>query len=256
MPCCACCVQIFRLDCEGGTRGTASGTLWREDLQWARSLDAGWNLNHVKAVARGVMERLGRGRDSSPAHWLDEGTEHPHRRAERLLWAYLPIAAADADADGFFPGWERWQPSGCLGNHCLFSTGMSLMAGGGCCMQGGAECGAVGSGRGGVADACWAGRRRGQGELWTDFNLGSSVQWLLLAGWLLVRSSDWVMVPAGWQAYLLSYSLSDRCLAAATLQAQIIISGVGDWRYVDCVSQRAGKLAALEYVRSLYSIPR
>lgn len=39
-------------------------------------------------------------------------------------------------------------------------------------------------------------------------------------------------------------------------QAQVIVSGVGDWRYVDCVSARAGKLAALEYVRSLYGISR
>ncbi len=38
-------------------------------------------------------------------------------------------------------------------------------------------------------------------------------------------------------------------------QVRIIISGVGSWRYVDCVAIRAGKLQALEYVRTLYGVP-
>ena len=33
------------------------------------------------------------------------------------------------------------------------------------------------------------------------------------------------------------------------------MSGVGSWRYVDCVAIRAGKLQALEYVRTLYGVP-
>ena len=38
-------------------------------------------------------------------------------------------------------------------------------------------------------------------------------------------------------------------------QVRIIVSGVGQWRYVDCVAIRAGKLQALEYVRTLYGVP-
>lgn len=37
---------------------------------------------------------------------------------------------------------------------------------------------------------------------------------------------------------------------------RIIVSGTGDWRYVDCVSIRGGKLEALERVRTLFSVPR
>ena len=43
--------------------------------------------------------------------------------------------------------------------------------------------------------------------------------------------------------------------AAVRWQVRIIISGVGSWRYVDCVAIRAGKLQALEYVRTLYGVP-
>jgi hypothetical protein len=39
------------------------------------------------------------------------------------------------------------------------------------------------------------------------------------------------------------------------VQARIITSGVGDWRYFDCVAFRAGKLEALEYVRTMYNVP-
>ena len=38
-------------------------------------------------------------------------------------------------------------------------------------------------------------------------------------------------------------------------QVRVIVSGVGSWRYVDCVAVRAGKLQALEYVRQLYGVP-
>lgn len=43
---------------------------------------------------------------------------------------------------------------------------------------------------------------------------------------------------------------------AAGVQVRVITSGNGEWRYVDCVSIRAGKLEAMEYVRTLYGIPR
>lgn len=33
------------------------------------------------------------------------------------------------------------------------------------------------------------------------------------------------------------------------------MSGVGDYRYVDCVAINAGKQEALEYIRTLYNIP-
>eukprot|EP00775_Hariotina_reticulata_P008536 gene8536-8718_t len=39
------------------------------------------------------------------------------------------------------------------------------------------------------------------------------------------------------------------------LQARIIISGAGDWRYLDVVHKLAGKLEALEWVRQVYNVP-
>ncbi len=42
----------------------------------------------------------------------------------------------------------------------------------------------------------------------------------------------------------------------AAVQVRIIVSGTGDWRYMDCVSIRGGKLEALERVRTLFSVPR
>ncbi len=39
------------------------------------------------------------------------------------------------------------------------------------------------------------------------------------------------------------------------LQVRIIVSGVGDYRYVDCVAIKAGKQEALEYIRTLFNIP-
>lgn len=39
------------------------------------------------------------------------------------------------------------------------------------------------------------------------------------------------------------------------MQGRIIISGAGDWRYVDVVHKLAGKLEALEWVRQVYGVP-
>ncbi len=39
------------------------------------------------------------------------------------------------------------------------------------------------------------------------------------------------------------------------VQVRIIVSGVGDYRYVDCVAIKAGKQEALEYIRALFNIP-
>ena len=36
---------------------------------------------------------------------------------------------------------------------------------------------------------------------------------------------------------------------------RLILSGFGEWRYLDCVSIRAGKQEALEYVRQLFNVP-
>ena len=41
----------------------------------------------------------------------------------------------------------------------------------------------------------------------------------------------------------------------ALVQVRIIVSGVGDYRYVDCVAIKAGKQEALEYIRALFNIP-
>ena len=38
-------------------------------------------------------------------------------------------------------------------------------------------------------------------------------------------------------------------------QVRLIVSGVGEWRYVDCVAIKAGKQEALEYIRAMFNIP-
>lgn len=35
----------------------------------------------------------------------------------------------------------------------------------------------------------------------------------------------------------------------------MIASGAGEWRYVDVVAERGGKLEAIEWVRALYGVP-
>ena len=40
------------------------------------------------------------------------------------------------------------------------------------------------------------------------------------------------------------------------MQVQVIVSGTGSWRYVDCVSAYGGKLNALEHVRRLFDVPQ
>ena len=45
-------------------------------------------------------------------------------------------------------------------------------------------------------------------------------------------------------------------LQARGVRAKLVTSGQGDWRYVDILAHRAGKLAALEYVRELYGVDR
>lgn len=39
------------------------------------------------------------------------------------------------------------------------------------------------------------------------------------------------------------------------IQSHIIASGAGEWRYLDIVAERGGKLEAIEWVRTLYGIP-
>lgn len=41
---------------------------------------------------------------------------------------------------------------------------------------------------------------------------------------------------------------------ASVFKAQIICSGTGGWRYIDCVPLKGGKLRALEYVKEIYNI--
>ncbi|KAH7618839.1 putative sucrose-phosphatase 1 [Nannochloris sp. 'desiccata'] len=69
--------KIFLLDREGGTRGTASGLSWQEDTQWAGILSGGWNLEIVRAAGAEAITLV----PENTAHWLDDGSEHPHRIA-------------------------------------------------------------------------------------------------------------------------------------------------------------------------------
>lgn len=69
--------KIFLLDREKGHRGTSSGLQWTEDVQWASSLDAGWDLEKVRRAASEVLVEL----SGDAISWLDDGSEHPHRIA-------------------------------------------------------------------------------------------------------------------------------------------------------------------------------
>jgi sucrose-6F-phosphate phosphohydrolase len=69
--------KIFLLDREKGHRGTSSGSHWHEDVQWAKSLDHGWDLNKARIAASEVIAEL----SGEQIAWLDDGTEHPHRVA-------------------------------------------------------------------------------------------------------------------------------------------------------------------------------
>ena len=69
--------KIYLLDRENGHRGSASGLGWHEDLDWARSLDSGWNLAQVRQAAKEIIQHF----DESKVNWLDDGSEHPHRIA-------------------------------------------------------------------------------------------------------------------------------------------------------------------------------
>ncbi|KAL4852949.1 putative sucrose-phosphatase 2 [Chlorella vulgaris] len=129
--------KVWRLDTEGGTRGTAPGTSWQEDHQWARTLDEGWSLEGIRRCIGAVVDG-----SHGAASWLDNGTEHPHRV-------------------------------------CISSR----------------------------ADT----------------------------------------TPA------ITAAIQQR-VEAEGLQVKVIVSGTGDWRYIDVTSARAGKLAALEYVRQLYDV--
>jgi len=130
--------KIFLLDREGGTRGTASGLSWQEDTHWAGILSSGWNLEIVRAAGAEAIALA----PENAAHWLDDGSEHPHRIALSVRADVVPI----------------------------------------------------------VTEAV------------------------------------------------------KKATKSQGIRVQIIISGNGDWRYVDVVSAQGGKLAALEYVRALFGI--
>ena len=71
--------KIFLLNREGGTRGTASGLEWHEDLQWSTVLDENWDLKVAREAGAAAVAAAPEG----SAHWLDDGSEHPHRIALR-----------------------------------------------------------------------------------------------------------------------------------------------------------------------------
>lgn len=51
-------VQIFLLDVKEHDRSKADGQMWKEDSQWARILDEGWDLGRVKQVCTSDMAAL------------------------------------------------------------------------------------------------------------------------------------------------------------------------------------------------------
>mmetsp|Transcript_10746 Transcript_10746/g.25503 ORF Transcript_10746/g.25503 Transcript_10746/m.25503 type:complete len:556 (+) Transcript_10746:100-1767(+) len=59
-----------------GNREHSTGSVWREDEMWAKRLDEGWDLEKVRVVGRSAVASFG-----DQIHWLDDGSEHPHRVA-------------------------------------------------------------------------------------------------------------------------------------------------------------------------------
>jgi sucrose-6F-phosphate phosphohydrolase len=111
---------------------------WQECESWASELEQGWDLQRVREVVEGQIQA-----NPNQAHWLDRGTEHPHR---------CSLSAEHSVLERVLPG------------------------------------------------------------LRTAFN-------------------------------------------EQGLDVKIIVSGMGDWRYVDCVSAGGGKLEALEWVRRRVGLP-
>ena len=50
--------QIFLLDHQADGRATASPQSWKEDMQWSRRLDFGWDLGKVKQVSKSPLSAL------------------------------------------------------------------------------------------------------------------------------------------------------------------------------------------------------
>ncbi|KAK3277093.1 hypothetical protein CYMTET_14875, partial [Cymbomonas tetramitiformis] len=113
--------------------------LWDEDTAWSARLDEKWDLEVVREAAEKAISK-----NDTQCHWLDQGTEHPHR--------------------------------------CSLSVNVGVL---------------------------------------------SSVKDDL-----------------------------QRAFDDADLRVKMIVSGVGEWRYLDCVASNAGKLEALEYVRRKHHIPK
>lgn len=130
--------KIFLLDQEGGSRGTTSGIAWKEDEVWSRMLDENWDLESIRAAVNDSMASI----PSESAHWLDDGSEHPHRLAVSVRADVANVIAENVES--------KARASGC--------------------------------------------------------------------------------------------------------KIKVVVSGEGDWRYVDFLSNGGGKLAALEYVRTLFGI--
>lgn len=69
--------KVWHLD-ETCGRCSASGLKWIEDANWTLSLDAGWNLDVVRRIARQLVSAFN---DDSLLCVLDDGSEHRHRMA-------------------------------------------------------------------------------------------------------------------------------------------------------------------------------
>ena len=69
--------QVWHLD-ETCGRSTATGHKWIEDTNWTLSLDAAWNLDVVRRLARQMVNHFN---DEGMLAILDDGTEHRHRMA-------------------------------------------------------------------------------------------------------------------------------------------------------------------------------
>ena len=314
--------QIFLLDTKEQDRALADGQVWKEDAQWARTLDQGWDLARVRQAralhalrapsvchlqllnrmprvvwkagtaqcgrhelplpifearavrctgcrearrgarkrrmplpalleaaraeagfVRGELQRKRSAGDLTHAtralqvagevmravgqdrtQWLDDGSEHPHRIALLVHEHSVPDVSARL-ADGLARAGVQARGRPCAACMRLLRSCVACRvcgAGHSCPRKG--DHASLPSGR-----ARKRPQERGQDQV---FNL-----WRM--HWMVVCTAP-----------------HRRPVHAGALQARIIQSGTGDWRYVDCVAARAGKLQALERVRALFGVPR
>lgn len=223
--------KIWRLDAEGGTRGTATGAAWLEDHQWARTLDEGWDLGGIRAMVQATLDRRG-----DATCWLvstpAESTAGGARLRKGLAGAGAAACSAGVQRHAALTGAPAVrsnlsQDNGTEHPHRVCISARADVTPGvvseleQSAQQRGLQVRAQ-------QPACCACRERCAGCVQLVEPPPAAPPW---PPSLTAPPSSPPPLPP---------------LCPPATQVKVIVSGTGDWRYVDVTSFRAGKLAALE----------